>query len=69
MSAPASDDDLRLGSVRYASLATWCEQYSCPAVVSTVDRDDVEGGMRFVLWCSLRACDQCDEQCLRAHGR
>ncbi|MGH7785611.1 MAG: hypothetical protein ACRERC_02030 [Candidatus Binatia bacterium] len=66
MAAPTSDEDLRLGPVRYASLSTWCAQYSCPAVVSMVDRDDVDGGIRFVLWCSLRRCGACSEHCLRA---
>ncbi len=55
-----------IGAVCHASARVWCGERQRPAVVSVIDRDDTGGAIRFVLWCSLRACDGCSEQCLCA---
>jgi hypothetical protein len=38
------------------------------AVVSIVSRSDTARPIRFVLWCSLRACEVCGEHCLTSRG-
>ena len=42
-----------------------CPERGRAALVSVVERDAAPSPIRFVLWCSLRACDECSERCLR----
>jgi hypothetical protein len=53
------------GAVRHASGHVQCVERGCTAVVSVVERHALPTPIRFVLWCSLRACDECSENCLR----
>lgn len=58
------------GAVRYSAEEVHCGPRNEPAVISVVAREGARGRpMCFVLWCSLRAIGQCDEQCLRATAR
>jgi hypothetical protein len=50
--------------IRRDALRVWCAERQNPAVISTVERDTPRGRVHYVLWCSLRACDACSEQCL-----
>ena len=68
MTPDANDDAARIGPVRHASAQVWCVENERPAVVSVIDRNDDGRAVRFVLWCSLRACDQCNERCLSSLG-
>lgn len=52
--------------IQYSSRQVYCSTRKEPAVISVVERADVPGTVRFVLWCSLRSGGQCDEQCLPA---
>lgn len=60
----AADDDQH-GAVRHVSGHVWCAERGCTAVVSVVERETPPTPIRFVLWCSLRACGECSECCLR----
>lgn len=53
------------GAVRHASGHVQCAERGCTAVVSVVERDASPTPIRFVLWCSQRACGECSECCLR----
>ena len=65
MQAITTNRDDRVGPVSHASARVWCGQHARSALVSIIDRDDA-GPIRFVLWCSLRGCGHCSEDCLRA---
>jgi hypothetical protein len=62
MTTDTDKPSVQIGSVQRSSAVVWCADHCRPAVISVIHRDDA--GMRFVLWCSLRACDQCSEGCL-----
>ena len=53
-----------IGAVHHCSKRVRCVAYGQPAVVSVIERRDTNGAVCFVLWCSLRAAGECDEQCL-----
>jgi hypothetical protein len=56
----------QVGPVCHASTQVWCADRGQLAVVSVVGRNDAGPPIRFVLWCSLRACGECSERCLLA---
>ena len=62
MTTDTDKPSVQIGSVQRSSAVVWCADYARPSVISVIHRDDA--GTRFVLWCSLRACDQCSEGCL-----
>jgi hypothetical protein len=49
--------------VRHVSQEVECRARQRSAVVSVIDRSGATATVRFVLWCSLRGSDQCDEAC------
>lgn len=53
-----------VGAVHHRSKRVHCAAYGQSAVVSVIERSDTNGAVCFVLWCSLRAAGECDEQCL-----
>lgn len=55
----------QVGAVLHCSTRVHCTARGQTAVVSVIDRTDTNGAVRFVLWCSLRAAGECDEQCLQ----
>jgi len=55
----------QVGPVCHASTQVWCADREQSAVVSIIGRNDAANPIRFVLWCSLRACGECSERCLR----
>lgn len=56
----------RHGVVQYSSHETHCPTGNQPAVLTVVSRLEASPAVRFVLWCSLRGMDLCDERCLGA---
>lgn len=63
MSLDAVTTSDQLGMVRHASGHVDCPERGSAALVSVIERADVPT-VRFVLWCSLRACSECSERCL-----
>lgn len=68
MDADELEFEGQVGPVHHWSKRVRCMTRGQPAVVSVIERTDANGVVRFVLWCSLRAADECDEQCLRTHA-
>ena len=66
MTTDTDKPSVQIGSVQRSSAVVWCADYARPSVISVIHRDDA--GTRFVLWCSLRACDHCSEGCLNGWG-
>ena len=63
--ADVEDFEGQIGPVRHCSKRVCCLARGQRAVVSVIERSDANDAVRFVLWCSLRAAGECDEQCLR----
>ncbi|MEO8601317.1 MAG: hypothetical protein ABI629_01950 [bacterium] len=57
------------GVVEHESAQVDCDTHQQTAVISAIERRDVEPPLRFVLWCSLRGIGHCDEACLRPAQR
>ena len=63
MTFDAATSSDQLGAVRHAAGRVYCPERGGAALVSVIERADVPT-VRFVLWCSLRACSECSERCL-----
>jgi hypothetical protein len=51
-------------AVEHRSRSVFCVARQQRAVISAITRTGPHAPIRFVLWCSLRALEACDEQCL-----
>jgi hypothetical protein len=65
MAPHTSESATPCAGVQYSAEEIYCSERQQPALISVVSRTGPHAPIRFVLWCSLRGIDDCNEGCLR----